>query len=70
MDDRILAVVAPQIADEVDRKALEHEEAQAGRERYFTMTPDGVGCAGPAGSPRRGRVRAGGDRSAVRPSGR
>jgi hypothetical protein len=41
--DRILMIVAPETADELDRKAMEHEEAQATRERYFTMTPDGVG---------------------------
>ena len=41
--DRILSLVAPEVADEVDRRAMEHEAAQAERERYFTMTPDGVG---------------------------
>jgi hypothetical protein len=41
--DRILAHVAPEVADELDRKAAERAEAQALRERYFTMTPDGVG---------------------------
>jgi hypothetical protein len=41
--ERILSLVASEIADEIDRKALEHEQAQAQRERYFTMTPDGVG---------------------------
>jgi hypothetical protein len=41
--DRILSLVAPEVADELDRKALEHAEALARRERYFTMTPDGVG---------------------------
>jgi hypothetical protein len=41
--DRILALVAPDIAEELDRKAMEREEAQAQRERYFTLTPDGVG---------------------------
>jgi hypothetical protein len=40
---RILAYVAPEVADELDRKAAERAEAQALRERYFTMTPDGVG---------------------------
>jgi len=41
--DRILSCVAPEVADELDRKAAERAEAQALRERYFTMTPDGVG---------------------------
>jgi hypothetical protein len=41
--ERILSVVAPEVADELDRKAMERAEAQAQRERYFTMTPDGVG---------------------------
>jgi len=41
--DRILGIVAPEVADELDREAAEREEAQALRERYFTMTPDGVG---------------------------
>jgi hypothetical protein len=40
---RILSMVAPEVADEVDRKAMEREEAQALRERYFTLTSDGVG---------------------------
>jgi hypothetical protein len=40
---RILSLVAPDVADELDRKAMEREEAQARRERYFTLTPDGVG---------------------------
>jgi hypothetical protein len=33
----------PRPPDELDRKAMEREEAQALRERYLTMTPDGVG---------------------------
>jgi hypothetical protein len=41
--DRILAYVAPDVADELDRKAAERAEAQALRERYITMTADGVG---------------------------
>jgi hypothetical protein len=41
--DRILSFVAPDLADELDRRALEREAAQAERERYFTLTPDGVG---------------------------
>jgi hypothetical protein len=41
--DRILSIVAPEVADDLDRKAMEHEAARAERERYFTMTPDGVG---------------------------
>jgi hypothetical protein len=41
--ERILSIVAPEVADELDRKAMEHEAAQAERERYFTLTPDGVG---------------------------
>ena len=41
--DRILSVVAPEVADELDRKAMERDEAQAARERYFTIVPDGVG---------------------------
>jgi hypothetical protein len=40
---RILSLVAPEVADELDRKAMEREAAQAERERYFTLTPDGVG---------------------------
>jgi len=40
---RILSLVAPQVADELDRRAAEREAARAERERYFTMTPDGVG---------------------------
>ena len=40
---RILSLVAPEVADELDRKAMEREAAQAERERYFTMRPDGVG---------------------------
>jgi hypothetical protein len=41
--ERILSVVAPEMADELDRRAMEREEAQARRERYFTLTPDGAG---------------------------
>jgi hypothetical protein len=40
---RILSLVAPEVADELDRKAMERDEAQARRERYFTLVPDGVG---------------------------
>jgi hypothetical protein len=40
---RILSLVAPEVADELDRRAMEREEAQALRERFFTLTPDGVG---------------------------
>jgi hypothetical protein len=41
--ERILSLVAPEVADELDRRAAERDEAQARRERYFTMVPDGVG---------------------------
>jgi hypothetical protein len=41
--DRILSLVAPEVADELDRGATERDEAQARKERYFTMVPDGVG---------------------------
>jgi hypothetical protein len=41
--DRILSFVAPEIAEEFDRRAMERDEAQALRERYLTMVPDGVG---------------------------
>jgi hypothetical protein len=41
--DRILSLVAPEIADELDRRAAEHAEAQAERERYFTLAPDDIG---------------------------
>jgi hypothetical protein len=41
--DRILSLVAPEVADELDRRAAERDEAQARRERYFTVVPDGVG---------------------------
>jgi hypothetical protein len=41
--DRILSIVAPEVADELDRKAAERSEGQARRERYLTMVPDGVG---------------------------
>jgi hypothetical protein len=41
--DRILSVVAPEVADELDRKAMERDDARAARERYFTLSPDGVG---------------------------
>jgi hypothetical protein len=41
--DRILSSVAPEVAEELERRAVERAEAQAHRERYFTMTPDGVG---------------------------
>jgi hypothetical protein len=40
---RILSLVAPEVADELDRRAMERDEAQALRERYVTLTPDGVG---------------------------
>jgi hypothetical protein len=33
--DRILSYVAPEVADELDRKALDRAEAQAQRERYL-----------------------------------
>jgi hypothetical protein len=41
--DRILSLVAPEVADELDRKAAERAEAQARRERFFMMVSDGVG---------------------------
>src|SRR4030095_15073220 len=41
--DRILSLVAPEVGDEFGRRAVERDEAQALRERYFTMVPDGVG---------------------------
>jgi hypothetical protein len=41
--ERILFLIAPEIAEEMERRAVERAEAQAHRERYFTMTPDGVG---------------------------
>jgi hypothetical protein len=41
--ERILSLVAPEIAEELERTALERAEARALRERYFTLTPDGVG---------------------------
>jgi hypothetical protein len=40
---RILHVVAPDAADEADRRALEHAEAKAREGRGFTMTPDAYG---------------------------
>jgi hypothetical protein len=41
---RILDVVAPQIADEADRKALQREEARAFRDRFFTVSDVGDGA--------------------------
>jgi hypothetical protein len=41
--ERILHLVAPEVAEEADRKALEAEEARAERERFFTMTPERAG---------------------------
>ena len=41
--DRILSLVAPEVAEEVDRRAVERDEAQAHRERYLSLVPDGVG---------------------------
>jgi hypothetical protein len=41
--DRILSIVVSEVADELDRKAAERDEAQAERKRYFTMSPDEVG---------------------------
>jgi hypothetical protein len=41
--DRILHLVAPEVAEEADRKALEADEARAERERFFTMTPERAG---------------------------
>lgn len=40
----ILHHVAPETADEADRKALERAEARALATRGFTMTPDPTGC--------------------------
>jgi hypothetical protein len=40
---RILAHVAPQIADEVDRRRLERDELEAFRGRGFTLAADGHG---------------------------
>ena len=41
--DRILHLVAPEVAEEADRKALERDEERARRGRAFTMVPDPVG---------------------------
>jgi hypothetical protein len=41
--DRILFLVAPEVAEDLDRRAVERDEAQAHRERYFSMIPDGLG---------------------------
>jgi hypothetical protein len=41
--DHILSLVAPEVAEELDRRAVERAEARAHHERYFTVVPDGVG---------------------------
>ncbi|NYG53931.1 HNH endonuclease signature motif containing protein [Nocardioides perillae] len=45
LGDRILDVVAPEIADDVERDRLEREEAAAAAAASFTMTRDGQGKA-------------------------
>ena len=40
--DRILHLVAPEIAEEADRRALERDEERARESRAFTMVPDPV----------------------------
>jgi hypothetical protein len=41
--ERILHLVAPEVAEEAERRALEEAEARAERERFFTMTPEREG---------------------------
>ena len=43
LGSRVLEHVAPEVAEEHQRRQLEHQEAQAWRERGFTLTPDGLG---------------------------
>ncbi|NYG56758.1 HNH endonuclease signature motif containing protein [Nocardioides perillae] len=45
LGDRILDVVAPEIADDVERERLEREEAAAAAAASFTLTRDGHGKA-------------------------
>jgi hypothetical protein len=40
---RILGYVAPDLADEHERRQLEQSEKQALQRRFFTLSPDGVG---------------------------
>ena len=73
LGDRILHLVAPEVADEADREAVEQAEETAQEKRFFTLSPDpdgiGVRLRGPAHR-RRCRRGAGGDRAAVRADGR
>jgi Domain of unknown function (DUF222)/RibD C-terminal domain len=43
LGDRVLAHVAPDVADQQLRRRLEREERQAARDRVLTLSPDGYG---------------------------